>query len=433
MLKIYSRPLEGRVKVPASKSIGHRVMICAALASGESIIEDLQMSRDLEATMEALKNLGANFEKLEAENAWKVTGIYGGEAEENLLVSQRVEIRCEESGSTLRFMIPVTTALRSNSVYTGSGRLVERPIDEYFPIFKACDIDYQYNGCLPLELSGKLKAGTFKMSGKVSSQYTSGMLMAAPLLDGETHLVIEDEMESKAYIDLTIDTMAQFGIEVMREGHKFFSIGKETSYKSKKVKVEADYSQAAFWIVAGLMGSSPITIQGLREDSVQGDAEILQIAKAMGGSFEWLGSDLLVKPSQTRGVEIDASQCPDLIPVVCVLAALSEGRTRVYNGQRLRVKESDRIKATVSELKKLGADIQETEDGMIVIGKASLTGNVTIESWGDHRIVMAMAVAAIRSEKPIYIQGADAVCKSYPKFFLDYLNLGGQIDGQYIW
>lgn len=456
MLRIEPKTLGGMTSAPSSKSIGHRVMICAALSDGVSLVRQINMSKDLEATIEALQSIGASFEPINAsESDWVVGGIRRGAkatGENGQSENLPVEIHCNESGSTLRFMIPVGLSIKNNLVFTGAGRLIERPINEYFPILKASGIDYEYDGILPFKAKGSLKAGDYTLSGRVSSQYTSGMLMAAPLLEGNTELQIEGEMESKGYIDLTIDTMKQFGVIVKREGYKNFSIEKGKGYKASDVAVEADYSQAAFWIVAGLIGEKPIAIQGLNEDSYQGDRVIVEIARRMNGKLSFENGNLVVYPSKTTGTLIDASQCPDLIPVLCVLAAYSHGQTRVINGQRLRVKESDRIRSTVTELKKLGADIVETEDGMIVNGsqpsktqvlkavekdnaddRIMLSGNCVAESWDDHRIVMAIAVAAIGCKEAVEINGAHAVCKSYPSFFEDYIKLGGQINGQYIW
>lgn len=439
MLRINPNQLGGLVAVPSSKSIGHRVMICAALSDGVSIVRDINMSDDLEATIEALQSLGASFEAIDdKESEWVVGGINrrNGICQPLEASHDPLEIYCKESGSTLRFMIPVALAVMEHIKFTGSGRLVERPINEYFPILQASGIEMNYNGNLPFGVKGKLLPGNYRLSGRVSSQYTSGMLLAAPLLKGKTQISIEGKMESKAYIDLTIDTMKQFGVEVNREDYKSFSIGMEAGYKPTDLSVEADYSQAAFWIVAGLIGKQPIALRGLKSNSSQGDRAVLEIAKRMGGQLSWEGDQLVAYPSKTLGTIIDASQCPDLIPVLCVLAALSDGETRVINGQRLRVKESDRILATVTELQKLGADIQETEDGMIIKGqleRRTLKGNCEARSWGDHRIAMAVAVAASVCEGPVTIEGAEAVCKSYPRFFADYIALGGQIDGQYIW
>lgn len=433
-LSVLNRSLTGQVKVPSSKSIGHRLLICAALAEGSSHIEGLSLSKDILATMVALTALGATFKRAGSEKFGRVVvegigsrpkGHENGKCEST---EEFLLLNCGESGSTLRFLIPVGLALKDRLTFTGEGRLVERPIDEYFPIFNTSGISYDYDGRLPISLRGFLKAGKYSLSGRVSSQYTTGMLLASPMLKGSTEIQIHGEMESKGYIDLTIEAMTQFGVKVERAGYNHFVTYSSEGYKAAKVAVEGDYSQGAFWIVAGLIGDRPIRIEGLNPKSVQGDAVVLQMIEAMGGTFIWEDEVLAVYPSATKGMTIDAAQCPDLIPIMCVLATQSDGETRVINGNRLRLKESDRIRSTVTELAKLGADIVETEDGMVIKGKTSLKGGCRVDGWNDHRIVMAASIAATVCEKPIEITGYEAVQKSYPDFFEDFAQLGGGIE-----
>ena len=388
--------LSGIVRVPSSKSIGHRLLICAGLAAGESKIYGLHLSKDIVATMEALKQLGVSIVYItpdlpEEAPYWQITGIKQNTA--NICqpltnVEMPIHMQCGESGSTLRFMIPVAMSVCNHVAFEGEGRLAERPIDAYFPMFEKSNIQMIYNGRLPLTLTGKLCSGTYELSGKVSSQYTTGLLLAAPVLDTDMTLVIVDEMESQGYIDLTLDCMQQFGAVVNREGYKQFTVAADQSYFNTVVHVEGDYSQAAFWIVAGLIGNQKIGLQGLRSDSLQGDRAVIEIVKRMGGHLDWQGDTLWVEPSQTSGTVIDASQCPDLIPVLCVLAALSDGETRVVNGQRLRVKESDRIVATVTELKNWVRLLKKQMMAWSFKGSRSsmaavlwLVGMITVLSW----------------------------------------------------
>lgn len=433
-LIISNRTLSGQVKVPSSKSIGHRLLICAALASGKSQVEGLNLSKDIIATMKALTALGAEFVQvnIEGKEVYLIQGI--GDRRENDFDGEPVDktmnaplINCGESGSTLRFLIPVGLAVKNYLIFTGEGRLVERPIDEYFSVFEENDIKFNYAGRLPIELRGSLKSGKYTLSGRVSSQYTTGMLLASPMLGGGTEIQILGEMESKGYIDLTIDAMSKFGVSVQRQGYENFVIDQPKGYCPSRVQVEGDYSQGAFWIVAGLLGRQALEISGLNPESSQGDAVVLEIVKKMGGKLLWKGQTLMVYPSDTTGIVIDAAQCPDLIPIMCVLGTQSEGETRVVNGGRLRVKESDRIRSTVTELSKMGADIVETEDGMIIKGKTALKGGCTIDSWNDHRIVMSASIAATICEGSISIVGYEAVQKSYPDFFKDFVQLGGAI------
>ncbi len=444
--------IQGAVRVPSSKSIGHRLLICAALADGVSEVHQLTMSKDIQATLNVLRALGAEIQRVETTGtdadhmleSYCIRGVKkhnrlsgtkhiidkdSQDSDKNEDVQKKcVEINCSESGSTLRFFIPVGLALEDDLSFNGEGRLKVRPIDEYFPIFEKCQIKMTYSGELPLRVVGRLKPDKYELSGSVSSQYTTGMLLAAPLLEGNTEIYIQGNMESKGYIDLTIDCMEKFGIHVQREGYNRFIIDEREQYSPTQVNVEGDFSQAAFWIAAGLIGTKIIEIAGLNPNTVQGDSAIIHWVTEMGGIVEWHGETLKAFPSQTRGVEIDASQCPDLVPILCVLASQSIGETRIINGQRLRVKESDRIKSTVSELAKLGADIVETDDGMIIQGKSQLKGGCEIFGWNDHRIVMAMTVAATVCMEPIIIEGHKAVDKSYPEFFNDFQKLGGVIE-----
>lgn len=431
MITIFPRILEGSVKVPSSKSIGHRLLICAALADGTSKVANVHRSNDIDVTIGALEALGAVFNQLD-DYTWEVVGIGGSKALENL--DDPISILCGESGSTLRFMIPVATALKNMTEFSGENRLIERPIDEFFPVLLESGAEINYTGALPLSVKGKLQAGNYSFSGHVSSQYTSGLLLAAPLLAGETTIDITSPLESKGYVDLTIEAMNAFGITINRMGYEKFTVHAPQFYKPQNIEVEGDYSQAAFWIVAGLIGRLPILLEGIKRDSVQGDSYILELVTDMGGQLFWEANGLLVLPSKTQGKIIDASQCPDLVPVLAVLCALSEGESRIVNGQRLRLKESDRITATVTELRKLGAVIIETEDGMIIQGNPLQDFvSAELDSWNDHRIAMAMAIAATRAEGPIGLQNPEAVKKSYPKFFEDYVSLGGEILGEYIW
>lgn len=434
--------LTGIVEVPSSKSVGHRLLICAALAKGVSKIYGLSMSKDIAATIAALQGFGAEFMLLEdskGEKYWQIKGLPTLNPIKKEKNGERISVYCGESGSTLRFMIPVALSVSSHVRFEGEGRLVERPIDGYFGLLDQNKVIREYEGQLPLTLKGSLNGGRYELSGKVSSQYTTGLLLAAPMLDEDTVLSIVDEMESKGYVDLTLDAMKQFGVEVCRSGYQKFEIKANQNYHATEIAVEGDYSQAAFWIVAGLIGKKEIGLKGLRQDSKQGDREVLEIVTRMGGKLEWRDEILWVVPSATQGTIIDAAQCPDLIPVLCLLGTLSRGETRVINGQRLRIKESDRITATVTELKKLGADIEETADGMVIQGGMSLRGDCRVDGWNDHRIVMAMAIAATRCQQAIEINGTEAVSKSYPHFFEDYRAMGGiaieggEGDGQHIW
>ena len=280
-------------------------------------------------------------------------------------------------------------------------------------------------GGLPLKVNGKLSSGVYKLRGDISSQFITGLLFALPLVEGDSEIVVTTELESKGYVDLTLDTLKSFGIEIKNEDYRVFKIKGNQKYSPKDYYIEGDYSQGAFFLVAGAIGNN-VECMGLRKDSLQGDMAILDILKDMGCSFEETDEYIKAIPSKTKGIDIDVSQCPDLVPILAVLASMSEGETRILNAKRLRIKECDRLNATAVELNKIGADITELEDSLIIRGVKEFTGG-EVDSHNDHRIVMALSIAATRAKGDIIINNPMAIEKSYPNFFEDYKKLGGNV------
>ncbi len=411
--------LDGKIKVPPSKSISHRAIIGAALAKGKACVNNLLLSEDIKATIEGMKALGASIH-LEDDSCISIQGI----KETGMQIPT---IDCKESGSTLRFLIPVASVIKTPATFTGEGRLGKRPLTPYYDIFSRQNIDYETtHGQLPLKVTGSLKPDDYYIPGDISSQFITGLLYALPLLDGDSTIHITTELESKGYIDLTLDVLKHYSIQIHHENYKTFKIKGNQSYVSQDYTVEGDYSQAAFWIVAGLIDNG-LTIEGMRLDSGQGDRMILDIVKQMGGKIVEEEHAIHILPSVTHGIEIDASQCPDLVPILSVLAAVSKGTTKIINAARLRIKESDRLASTTSELNKLGAEIIEAADSLTIHGKDHLKGGI-VDSWNDHRIAMALAVASIRCTDQVKITNSDTVKKSYPTFWEDFKKLGGEID-----
>lgn len=410
--------LTGEVKVPPSKSICHRAVICAGLSQGRSRLYDVAFSQDIDATCEAMKSFGVGIEKK--------NGLLEIEGTGQLRTADR-DIDCRESGSTLRFLIPLAAAAGGTTTFHGKGKLVERPLNPYYEIFDSQGIDYKArDGKLPLTVSSRLKPGEYRLEGGISSQFISGLLFALPLMDGASKISITTELESKPYVDLTIDVLGRFSVEVENHGYNELIIKGNQRYRPTDYTVEGDYSQAAFWLAAGTLGAD-ISCRGLKLDSLQGDKAILHIIESMGGKIV-RGKDMVkAMPSKISGTTIDASQCPDLVPVISVLAALSKGITSITNAGRLRIKESDRLAALASELSKLGADIEEKNDGLLIRGKEFLEGGL-VDSWNDHRIAMALAVASLRCKDPVMIKDADCVRKSYPNFWEHFKALGGNIN-----
>lgn len=419
-VKINPSILEGKIKIPPSKSISHRAIICAGLSDGESRISNIAFSDDIIATIEGMKSFGVKMDIDDQAGTVKVIG-------KGKLKVTNDSIDCKESGSTLRFLIPMAGLVEEKVRFDGRGKLVERPLDSYYKVFERQNIKYENDdGKLPLCVEGILKPDVFKIKGNISSQFITGLLFVLPLLKENSKIIITTELESKGYVDLTIDALKHFGIEVENDQYKEFFIKGNQKYKPTDYSVEGDFSQAAFWIVAGLLCGG-IKCSDLNINSIQGDKEVLDIVKRMGADLIIDRDHIKINKSSTKGIVIDASQCPDLVPILAVLGVFSEGTTRIVNAKRLRIKESDRLKAIRTELNKLGADIEELEDGLIIKGKEKLRGGV-VDSWNDHRIAMALAVASIKCSGPVTIKNSDCVKKSYPSFWDDFIALGGDID-----
>lgn len=410
--------LTGDVVVPASKSMCHRAVICAGLAKGKSHIAGITLSEDIAVSIQGMQALGATIRRAGSELL--VEGSGGVQLGETT-------IDCGESGSTLRFLIPLALLGSQPVRFTGRGRLVERPLSEYAGLCREQGLLWESSGGLPLRLCGPLRSGRFSLRGDVSSQFLSGLLFALPLLEGDSVIELTSGLESRGYVDLTLSALADFGIKVSHKDYREFHTAGGQAYQARDYRVEGDFSQAAFWLVAGTIGQT-VTCGGLSTQSLQGDKVILDLITRAGGSIRSSGSALAALPANTVGTVIDAVDCPDLVPVLAVLASVSNGETRIIRAGRLRLKESDRLAAITSELGKLGADIREDGDSLIIYGKPWLSGG-EVDSWHDHRIAMALAVASIRCRQPVIIRGAECVNKSYPDFWRDFAMLGGAING----
>ena len=417
---ITPRRLEGSISVPSSKSIGHRELICAALAQGESRVDNISLSQDIEATCRILRQFGARIEEVPSSHAGRTAyTVQGGFRK--AAVSLRAD--CGESGSTLRFLIPVGLYSGNDVVYGGRGQLVVRPLDPYYRIFDEKGIAYKTTeGKLPLAVSGALQPGQYDLAGNVSSQFFTGLLFVLPLLDGDSILRSTTELESLSYVTMTLDCMKRHGVDVAWNGKDAFHISGRQQYRPGAFSVEGDYSQAAFWLVAGAVGKA-VSCCGLRSQSTQGDEAIVSILRHMGAAIN--GDKVLTATSSPlRGREINVEDCPDLVPVLAVAASCASGTTYITNAARVRLKECDRLTAIAAELNKLGGAVEERPDGLIVHGVGQLTGG-TVSGWNDHRIAMALAVASQRCAGKVVIEGAECVRKSYPTFWQDFAALGG--------
>ena len=422
-IEITPRLLTGSLEIPPSKSVSHRAIIAAGLATGESVITNVLMSEDMIATCDAMTALGAGISYQEEKNGRFTLTISGCDP----LTLKTETIQCNESGSTLRFIIPLVLLQPKRAVISGKGRLVSRPMKPYYEIFAEKAIAYEHlekDQDLPLAVEGTLTPGIYQIDGGVSSQFITGLLFALPLLSGDSVIKLTSKLESKPYLDITLDVLKEFGIEIINDNDQRFVIKGNQAYIPSNCRVEGDFSQGAFWLVAGTIGEM-MTCQDLNIASQQGDKVIVDIIKEMGGEISVAADKLMVTKSQTQGTVIDVSQCPDLVPILGVLGSLSTGTTTIINGERLRFKESDRLMATADVLNKLGGNVTETADGLVIHGVPGFTGG-HVESHNDHRIAMAVAIASMRASGKIILDGAEAVNKSYPHFWEDFTAMGGE-------
>ncbi|MCR5718502.1 MAG: 3-phosphoshikimate 1-carboxyvinyltransferase [Oscillospiraceae bacterium] len=402
-VRITPHRLEGTVTVPASKSMAHRAIICAALSHGTSKISGVTFSKDIHATLSVMRAFGAAYE-IQGDTI-TICGISD--------IPETAEADCCESGSTLRFLIPVAAALGIRTTFLGQGRLPERPITPYLRELPQKGITFDYRNTMPFSVSGRLQHGTFALEGDISSQFITGLLFALPLLDGDSDIVLTSPLQSKPYADMTIGCMAQFGVRVQETESGYHIFGSQ-HYQAHDLTVEGDFSQAAFFYVANAVGNA-VTLKNIPEKSLQGDRKIVEILDRM-----WYNSK--------EEFLIDASDIPDLVPIIAVAASLCPRKVRIFGAERLRIKESDRLETTAALLNSIGGNVQITSDGLDITPVSTFTGGVA-DSAGDHRIAMCAAIAATRASGDILICGAHCVEKSYPAFFEDYQSLGGIANG----
>lgn len=428
--------LRGDVFVPQSKSAAHRALIMAFLSGDIELakIDESCVSDDIKATKRALLSMG---EALDACRSGKENSGYAGGTDP-------IEIDCKESGSTLRFLIPLSAVLGIPTKFVGSGRLPQRPVKEYEGVFQGSGAEMTYLDetglSLPLLITGKMKAGEYKLPGNVSSQYISGLLMALSYADGASRLTLTTELESRPYVDLTCEVMRNFGVEVKEETAGYSISGEKKPSRTDDFEVEADYSQAAFWLVANYLGSS-VNLKNLPKTTAQGDRAIVDLLSGLSevekrndeAEERDVEAGRITDPDKREVFEMDARDVPDLVPVFAIAAAATNCITKIVHAERLRIKESDRIASTAAMLTALGIRNEITEDGLCIsgqsaAGKKCFSGG-TVDSYKDHRLVMAAAVAATCASDMVWIKDPVAVEKSYPSFFEDYVNLGGTVNG----
>lgn len=408
--------LNGTVSMPPSKSAAHRAIICAALAGGISSIRPIALSNDIRATIDAMRQLGAVM-TLEGDTL-TVDGSH-------VFSRQAVTLDCGESGSTLRFLIPIAAAGGLDARFIGHGKLPERPIGVFTECLPQHGVRCDTQGGLPLHISGTLQSGTYAVAGHISSQFITGLLLALPLLDGDSEIVLTSPAQSVGYIDMTIAVLRDFGVTVEPTANGWHIPGGQ-HYQARSYTVEGDWSQAAFFMTAAALNGC-ITIDNLDTRSTQGDKACMDLYARFGADIRTdAQGHITIRHRHLHGITIDATDIPDMVPALAVTAALCEGTTVITGAARLRIKECDRLAAMRDGLSRLGADIQETPDGLVIHGVSTLHGG-TAEGYNDHRIVMSLAMASVCCTDNIILTDRESINKSYPTFFDDMQQLGGKV------
>jgi 3-phosphoshikimate 1-carboxyvinyltransferase len=424
-LRITPSSVTGEVSAPPSKSYTHRAVILASLATGESLIEDPLLSDDTLYTIDACRSLGADIE-LEG-NRLTITGT-GGQIR---VTPGREKISAGNSGSTIRMVAPLAALASTKVVLDGDSRLRQRPVGDLLSALDSLGARARSlgtNGCPPIEIQGgKLSGGEVTVTGGVSSQHISALLMIAPYTKDGLRILIADELRSKPYIDITLNIMREFGVEAVNKDYKEFLVKGGQRYRAKRYQIEGDYSSAAYFLAAGAIGGKPVTVKNLKNNSAQGDKSLLNILSQMGCSVEHQKEAVIVsRRDELKGVTIDMGDYPDLVQTVAAVAAYAQGKTEITNIGHLRFKETDRISDTAAELGKMGIKIEVTDNTMLIYG--GKPRGAEIEARNDHRMVMSVSMAALFAEGNSIINGAEAVTKSYPRFFNDLASLRAKIE-----
>lgn len=412
---LQSKNLKGIIDAPSSKSLAHRMIISSALMLDRyDKITVNGISNDVKATISAINSIGGNVSIFDK----NIVDISPIECDPGDLT-----MRVNESGTTLRLLLPVFCALglRSEGCFVLDGELSKRPIKPLIEELTKHGVKIRQKDN-KIYAFGKLTCGDYTIPGDVSSQFISGLLMALPLLNGASTLTVEGKIESKDYIALTEQVLINSGIKFDKKENKYFIKGNQQYYPKQYQTVEADWSSAAFFLCLGAIGQNPIGVRGLNENSLQGDKRIIEILKSFGAEITKKDDVIWVKRGILKAQMIDASQIPDLVPIISVVAAVSEGETNIINAQRLKFKESNRLETTAKMLDALGAEVKVTDDGLKITGKPMLSGGVT-ESYNDHRIAMSAAILSACCEGKVTITGVKCTDKSYPEFWNDFSSL----------
>ena len=421
-MTFFSAPLKGTISAPASKSEAHRRMICAGLTKGATTLDGFMDSADMAATARCLKALGAKIER--EEDRLTVTG-YAKK------ISKLPVLDCGESGSTLRFFVPIALALANGGVFRMHGRLGQRPMDVYRDLFVPRGVRWRMgvgcDGAAELTVKGELEPGHYVMPGNVSSQFVSGLLFALPLLEADSTLTVEPPVESADFIRMTVEALLQSGIQLEETAPFSWRISGNQTYQAKDTQLSGDYSQAAVLLCAGALGHD-ITVTQLEKETTQGDRAVLAHLEALGAETTEDASGVTVTVEKLTGATLDMANCPDIAPILALVCQMAEGESRLAGCGRLRLKECDRLAATVETLNLLGGCAKAEGDTIVIRGVKELKGGVTLPDYNDHRMVMLGMIAASIAREPVTVTGVEALNKSWPEFVNVYQNLGGKAE-----
>lgn len=418
-MTFFPAPLKGTVAAPASKSEAHRRMICAGLTRSATTLNGFMDSADMAATARCLKALGALLSR--EGDSLTITGYAKKPCKLPVL-------DCGESGSTLRFFVPIALAMAKGGVFRMHGRLGQRPMDVYRDLFVPRGVRWRMgvgcDGAAELTVKGELEAGHYVMPGNVSSQFVSGLMFALPLLEEDSTLTVQPPVESAGYINMTVEALTQSGIQLEELSPFSWRIPGNQQYNAKDGALAGDYSQAAVLLCAAALGNE-VKVTGLAPATTQGDRAVLKHLESLGAMVQEDASGVCVKADELCGTVLDMSNCPDIAPVLALVCQMSEGESRLTGCSRLRLKECDRLAATVETLNLLGGNARAEGDDIVITGVEKLRGDVTLPDYNDHRMIMMGAMAASVAEKAVKMTGVEALNKSWPEFINVYTNLGG--------
>ena len=405
-----SRQISGVVYAPPSKSYAHRYIISAFLSKESGFIKGVGNSKDVLATLNALSSIGLNYNLTKNGVEFSYSNPKGD-----------FILDCNESGSTLRFLFPVVCALGLNAKFIGSEKLLSRPIKDLADCLSE-------NGAIidGFKISGKLKSGDYKITGKISSQFISGLLFALPILSGDSKIIIDGEAVSYDYIKITLEVLKNFGIIIKKTDYGYFVKGNQKYVCPKNMEIEGDYSGASFMLAMGAL-SDGVTVLNLNKLTSQGDKKIIDALKLFGAIVKEVDGGYFVKRGDLNGITIDCEDIPDLVQVLSVVASYAKGQSKFLNVSRLKIKESDRILGIIKNLNSSKIKAEYNGNDLIIYG-GEVEGSVFYGD-NDHRTVMSAVVLSTFTKGESKIIGAEAINKSYPEFFKDYKIIGGIVDG----